>query len=316
MAYTCSARAIAGVLLIWLLSACSTPQTQALLSASPSHLRQRTELSQVPFFPQEAYQCGPAALATVLQQSGVAVQPAQLTGFLMIPEKKGSLQAEMLASARREGRVAYQLKPELTVVLSEIAAGNPVVVLQNLALSWYPMWHYAVMIGYDLPQREILLRSGVNPRQQLPLKTFEYTWARGNYWAMLVLPVGQLPRTADPESYMLALAALEHTSPQTDSWPGYLASIERWPDSLAVQIGAGNAAYRRHDLNLSERFFLQAQKDHPDVVAVLNNLAQVQNELGKKGLALATARHAVELGGPLQPEARKTLAEIEQNQPH
>jgi tetratricopeptide (TPR) repeat protein len=315
MRYRYNARLIAGVFLISFLAACSTPQTQALLRVPPAHLAQRTELTGVPFFPQEAYQCGPAALATVLQDSGVSIRPDQLTSFLLIPEKKGSLQTEMLAAARREGRVAYPLQPDMAAVLSEIAAGNPVVVLQNLALSWYPMWHYAVAIGYDLEQRKMFLRSGGNPRQQLSLRTFEHTWARGKHWAMLALPVGKLPQTAHPETYILALAALEQTRPQTDTWPGYLASAERWPRNLAVQIGAGNAAYRRNDLNTSEQFFLQAQKDHPEAVAALNNLAQIQSDLGKKDLALATARRAVELGGPLQSEARRTLAEIERAQP-
>ena len=43
----------------------STPQTNELLATrgGPKH---SVELTDVPFFPQMAYQCGPAALATVL----------------------------------------------------------------------------------------------------------------------------------------------------------------------------------------------------------------------------------------------------------
>jgi tetratricopeptide (TPR) repeat protein len=308
-----NARILAGVFFSLLLAGCATPpQTAALLGARPQHLPERTELEHVVYFPQEAYQCGPASLAMALHESGAEIKPEELGSFTYIPEKRGSLQAEMLAAARRQGRVAYVLRPELEDILMEIAGGNPVIVLQNLALSWYPMWHYAVAIGYDFSQRELILRSGRERRQRLPLMTFEHTWARGKRWAMLVLPPGKLPQTATPENYILALSALEHSSPQTDAWPGYEAAIRRWPDNLAAQIGAGNAAYRRGDLAAAEQYFLRAQQDHPDSAAASNNLAQVQGELGKYEEALVSAGRAVGLGGPLEAAARKTLEEIRQ----
>ena len=312
MSRTLNARAIAGVFIALLVTACSTPQTAALLNARQPHLPERAELGQVVFHPQEAHQCGPASLAMALHASGLEIRPEELTSFTYLPEKQGSLQVEMLAAARRQGRVAYLLRPQMEDVLSEIAAGNPVIVLQNLALSWHPMWHYAVAIGYDLSERELILRSGKEPRLHLPLGTFEHTWARSGYWAMLVLPPGKLPQTAVPEIYILALDALESTSPQTDAWPGYTAALKRWPDSLQVLIGAGNAVYRKHDLAAAEQYFLKAQQAHSDSAAASNNLAQVQLELGKFDAALASALRAVELGGPLETISRKTLSEIRQ----
>ena len=60
------------------------------------------------------------------------MNPDSLTDEVDIPGRKGSLQVEMLAGARRNGLLAYVLAPELKDVLAEVAAGNPVVVLQNL----------------------------------------------------------------------------------------------------------------------------------------------------------------------------------------
>ncbi|MEW6314235.1 MAG: PA2778 family cysteine peptidase [Pseudomonadota bacterium] len=312
MSFIDNARSIAGVFFLGLLGACATPpQTQALLEQQPAGLPPRAELADVVFYPQQEHQCGPAALAMALHSSGVDVQPEQLSDLLYIPEKQGSLQVEMLAAARRQGRVAYLLKPQLQDVLAEVAAGNPVVVLQNLGLSWYPVWHYAVVVGYDLAQRELILRSGNERRQVLPFATFEHTWGRGNHWAMLVLAPGRLPHSAVADDYMLALLALERASPQTDTDAGYVAALHRWPDHLAVQVAVGNRAYVRHDLIEAERIFIKATQDHPDAAAAFNNLAQVQGELGKLEAALASVRRAVELGGPLQVVARDTLAEIE-----
>ena len=84
----------------------------------------------------------------------------------------------MIAGARRQGVVATRLPGTLEALLRELQSGQPVVVLLNLGLSWYPLWHYAVAIGYDLPRGEVLLRSGTTERAVLPMNTFEHTWVR------------------------------------------------------------------------------------------------------------------------------------------
>lgn len=306
-----NARVIAGVFFSVLLAACATPQTSALRSSWPAGAPESAELDQVAFYPQEEHQCGPASLAMALQYAGQNVEPEQLKPLLYLPDRQGSIQPEMLATARRYGALAYMLRPELQNVLKEVAAGNPVVVLQNLGLNWYPVWHYAVVIGYDAREEEMILRSGTERRQVMPFTTFENTWARSAHWAIVVLPPGKIPETATAEEYIRSLVALEHTS-RIDLWLGYSAAMKRWPDSLLTKMTAGNYAYQRGQLDQAQAIFLQATKEHPDSVAAFNNLAQTLSDLGQYETALAAARRAVSMGGELNAQARSTLAEIEQ----
>ena len=69
--------------LLAVLAGCAqlVPQTVALRSGWPAGVPERVEWTGVPFFPQVDYQCGPAALATVLGYSGVKVTPEQLSGL-------------------------------------------------------------------------------------------------------------------------------------------------------------------------------------------------------------------------------------------
>lgn len=311
MLQTLIARLVAGFFVV-LLVACSTPQTRALRSSTPASLPVRFELSDVRYFPQDEYQCGPASLAMVFQHAGINIDPAQLKDALYIPDKQGSLQVEMLSGTRRHGLLAYQLQPSLHHVLSEISAGNPVIVLQNLGLSWYPLWHYAVVIGYDLDKEEVILHSGANRRLRLPLRTFENTWERSNYWAMVALPVIRLPQTATPENLIQSIVALEHSSATSDVWPAYAAAMRRWPDNLLSKIAAGNYAYHRGNLQLAQQTFLQATLEHPDSAAAYNNLAQTLSDQGQHEAALIAIHQALAIGGPLEPSVRKTLSEVEQ----
>jgi tetratricopeptide (TPR) repeat protein len=279
------------------LAGCAPPQLAALRDGSSAVLPARVELDRVPFFPQEEYQCGPAALATALVHAGIATTPDALAPQVFLPGREGSLQAEMLAAARRHGRVAYRLAPRLEDVLLEVSDGAPVIVLQNLALGFAPLWHYAVVVGYDLPREEIILRSGTTRRAVMTLATFERTWARGGHWAMLAPGPERLPATASEDPYVVAVAALERVAPAA-ARRAYTTALARWPGSLSARIGQGNAAYALRDLPGAEAAYREATRLHPQAADAWNNLAQTLLELRQLDEALAAAERAVSIGGP------------------
>ena len=302
---------LSGLIITWLLSACAgAPQTRQLLTL-PGALPPHIELQATPFFPQQQYQCGPAALATVLNVAGEAIQPEQLVDEIYLPARKGSLQIEILASTRRHQRIPYRIDSNLRALLTEVAAGNPVLVLQNLALSWTPQWHYAVVIGYDLAQGEIILRSGSEARHRIALDTFEHTWARASYWGIVVMPLETLPATVEAERYLRAVVALEDTRQWRAAQQAYDTALQRWPNHLIALMGLGNCAYALHDLPAASAAFRRAVEYHPDAAAAHNNLAQVLMEQGKLAEAEAHAQRAVDLGGSQQASYGATLADIQ-----
>lgn len=296
-------------LIVLLLAGCAT-QTRTLLQGPAADLPARIELSSAPFHPQERYQCGPAALATVLGASGFDVAPDVLVAQVYVPAREGSLQPEMLAAARSNGAVSMTIAPRLDALLGEVAAGHPVVVLQNLSLSWAPLWHYAVVIGYDLAQGDIILRSGTTARLTMPLSTFEHTWARSQYWGMMALPPGQLPVSADEEQVVAALVAFEKTAGAKQARKAYDSALQRWPRNAILHFGFGNAAYAAGDKRIAADAFRRTTQLIPEHVAALNNLAMVMAELGDLAQARAAAEKAVALGGPLRDAAQETLAFI------
>jgi tetratricopeptide (TPR) repeat protein len=268
------------------------------------------ELVEVPYFAQQSYQCGPAALAMALQAAGVAATPEQLAPQVYLPGRRGSLQVELQAATRRHGLLAYPLAPRLDALLDEVAAGQPVIVLQNLGFDWYPVWHYAVVIGYDLDRRELILRSGPERRQRLPLTTFERTWRRADHWALLALSPARLPAGADPDRYLQAALALEQTGPAGAAAVAYQTALRRWPTALTALIGAGNTAFASGNLDAAEQAFRRATVAHPDAAPAFNNLAHVLAERGRLTEALAAARRAQQLGGVQREVYAATLAEI------
>ncbi|HEX6733267.1 MAG TPA: PA2778 family cysteine peptidase [Azonexus sp.] len=269
----------------------------------------RIEMAAVPFYPQEAYQCGPAALATVLGAAGVERSPEALRAAVYLPGRQGSLQVELLAATRRAGLLPYVLDPTPEALLAELRSGHPVLVLQDLGGAWGTRWHYAVVIGYDRPQGQLILRSGVTERLVENFASFDRSWARAGRWAFVALPPHHLPASATPDRLVAAAAGLERVAGAA-ALPAYAAVLERWPSHLTARLALGNASYWRHDLAAAEAAYRQATIDHPDAAEAWNNLAQTLHEAGRPAEALAAAEQAVRLGGPRQPLHEATRAAI------
>jgi tetratricopeptide (TPR) repeat protein len=273
------------------------------------------ELASVPFFPQEAYQCGPAALAMVLNYTDLPIQPDDLAAEVYTPSLKGSLQMAMVGAVRRHGRLAYEISG-LDSIFPEISAGHPVIILQNLGLSWYPVWHYAVVIGYDLTSDQVILRSGTHRRKLMPFRIFEKTWAASEYWGILVLKPDQLPARVQQENFLTAVIGLEKAQRFEAAIAGYHTALKRWPTSLPAHMGMGNSYYAVGDLGNAERAFRETVRLHPAAGSAYNNLAQVLMEQGRKHEALEAAKKAVSIGGPLKDAYEETLKAIETEMLH
>jgi hypothetical protein len=262
------------------------------------------ELADTPFFPQAVNECGPAALATVLVAGGVATTPEALAPTLYLPGRGGTLQAEIVAAARRHGRVPYPVTPTLDALLNTVAAGTPVLVLQNLGLDAAPRWHYAVVIGFDTRDDTLVLRSGTERRLVMPAAAFDRSWRLAQRWGLAVVAPDAPPAGSDAATWLRAASAFEELGQVEAAARAYVAATQRWPGApLAWQVLA-NLRYAQRDLAGAEDALRQAQQRAPSAVT-LNNLALVLLERG----CPATAREAVARADGLATAAeRETLA--------
>lgn len=298
---------------VLVLAGCGTliPQTVGLRTDWPAGVPRQVELAQVPFHPQDEYQCGPAALATAMNFSGARVTPEALVSEVWLPSRKGSLQVEMLATPRRHGLVSYRIEPRYADLLREVAAGNPVVVLQDVGML-LPEWHYAVVNGFDYETGTVYLRSGLQMRQQMPFSYFERTWLAGNYWAMVVQPPGKVAATATEERWLDALLGLARAGKVDAAVDGYRAALARWPDSLPAAVGLANHLHARGSLDEAAGVLRTALQKNPQSIIVLNNLAQTLSDQGRNREALALIEKANDPQSPFASEVRATRQLIEE----
>lgn len=303
----CFATLLASMLL---LSACAT-RGPFISSTAGDVAHTSADLESTPFFPQTEYQCGPAALATVLGASAVSTTPDALAPLVYLPARRGSLQVEMEAVPRRFGRLSYVLSPNLDSILAELDAGRPVLVLHNYGVPFFPRWHYAVVVGYDAAKDQLTLRSGVTRRQVLSARNFMLAWANGKRWAMVVLRPGETAASANPKRYLEAAADFERNASPEDARLAFDAAIRRWPAEPIAWIGRGTAEYRAGNLNAAAKDYAAAVQADGTNAGARNNLAQTLLDLGCP-LAARDALEPVELGA-LESPLREAVLDTRQH---
>ncbi|MGB5248229.1 MAG: PA2778 family cysteine peptidase [Gammaproteobacteria bacterium] len=297
--------------LLGLTAGCTGP---TLLQQSwPASTPGSVELSSTPFYPQQDYQCGPAALATVLSASmqvhGRSVTPGPLVAEVYVPDRKGSLQPEIVAAARKRGLVVYPIRPTLGDLVAQLVAGQPVLVLQNLGLKSLPVWHYAVVVGADASAEELILRSGTVRRRVEQSDDFMRRWSLADRWGIVTLQPGILPADPDWPVYLRAVADLEASGASQAAGRAYEAALAHDPGLVAARFGLANARYAQGQLEQASALYLSLLGDSAFAVPALNNLANIyidQACLGDAELALDRAQSLAGDGSGLRSALAST----------
>ena len=269
------------LLLVAGLSGCAsnTIQTDELYS-SPLNLKAAVN-NPAPFIEQAAGHCGPATLAMAIGATGSEYRIDEITSQVYSPQSRGSLQENMISAARRQGYMAVPISG-MKALLKELEAGHVVIIFENLGISLIPQWHYALVTGYDLQTKNLVMHSGPHPNEFVDMKEFELSWKLTDYWALVVLPPGEVSASASEMTQLQAAAALEKIEKLDAAKRAYLGILANWPQSLIARIGLGNVYYNQGDYWSAVRFLQTASKLYPDSIEARKNL-QVAQEALKTG---------------------------------
>ena len=265
--------------LFFLGAGCATtaPQSQEVLR-SPPQVAPAMEIKAVPFIDQDSGQCGPASLAMAMQWAGHLIPVDQISPQVMTPSKKGSLQEDLISACRREGMMGVRLNG-MKALLEELNAGHPVIIFENLGLSWYQQWHYAVVLGYDLPKEKLVMHSGHQAFERVDMRIFERSWKLSDYWGLVVLKPGDLAFAPDELANLAAAAGLEQIGKSEEARQSYLAILTRWPVSLGALVGLANLSYKRGDYQSAVSYLQMAKKSYPNNQMVAHNLRVAESAI-------------------------------------
>jgi ABC-type bacteriocin/lantibiotic exporter with double-glycine peptidase domain len=143
-------------------------------------------IESVPFYPQKKLQCGPASLAGVLNYWGLSISPEEIATEIYSRSARGTLDADMLLFAERNGLKAYHYRGSLEDIRTNIDSGHPLIVLVDYGFWIYQENHFMVIVGYD--DDRVIANSGKHRLRSVPLGGFLRSWERTQFWTLLITP--------------------------------------------------------------------------------------------------------------------------------
>lgn len=169
------------VLLCFALSSCASSSAPVPVSFPAGSSR---IIKSVPFFPQDQYQCGPAAMASVLNYRGVKTTPEEVAAAIYSKSARGTLNFDMVFYAEKKGLFARQYPGNLADLKYRINKSHPLIVMVDYGFLVYQKNHFMVVVGYD--SGNVVVHSGKDSFKRLPVDEFLKTWQKTNNWTLLI----------------------------------------------------------------------------------------------------------------------------------
>ena len=170
-------KTVAGLMCLCLLLA-------ACASAPPAARQGETVISNVPFYPQEAYQCGPASLAGVLNFEGLETTPEKIAEEIFSRSARGTLNLDMALYAQQKGFSAIEYSGSMQDLKEKISAGQPLLVMVDYGFLAWQANHFMVVVGYN--SDGVIANSGKTERELINNDTFLRIWRKTGFWTLVI----------------------------------------------------------------------------------------------------------------------------------
>ncbi|KAE9647094.1 peptidase C39 family protein [Pseudomonas sp. PB103] len=201
-----------------LVAGCAAALAGCAGSVAPEvkRLPERVELSGT-FYRGQANQSGPQVLASLLSQQGIVITPGLLEKPLHLPGAEDKLQQNIQNLAREYGMLVYPLDSNLSALLTQVAAGYPVMVRFSEGSAFWAEPRYAILSGYDRNKQNVLLRAGMNRRELMSFSAFESAFEKSGGWAILIQKPTQIPAAVDRQRWLKAADELGQAGQENEA---------------------------------------------------------------------------------------------------
>ena len=146
--------------------------------------RQNRIISNIPFYAQEDYQCGPASLAGVMNYWKIDVTPDDIAKEIYSKSAKGTLNIDMVIYPQRKGLLAEQYSGGMKDLKKNIDSGYPLIVLVDYGFWAFQANHFMVVVGYN--EDGVIVNSGKDKGRFISEEDFIKTWEKTKFWTLLI----------------------------------------------------------------------------------------------------------------------------------
>ena len=145
-------------------------------------------ISDIPFYPQSEYQCGPSALATVLSFYGDSISPSGISDEIFSLKLKGTLPLDMELFPRKRGFNTSSYIGSIPDIENNLLKGHPLILFLDTGILNWKAGHYIVVTGFNKEDGYIIVRWGDEKEKRITYQNLLKKWKKTGYWTLLVTP--------------------------------------------------------------------------------------------------------------------------------
>lgn len=292
---------MAGLLVLsscsFILSGCAATFARGVNPPQVLESRESVYLEKVPAVAQKAYQCGPAALESVIRYWGGSADADAIGEELYTPGTRGVLNFSLAQYAKKAGLWSeIHEEPGEAGLKSRLRAGVPSIVMLDAGTLWARAYHFVVLKGFDDRQEIFYANTGAAETQAIGYAEFERRWKKAGFWSLVAVPPEkvdwELSETQSVEMAMMLEAA------------GNMSGAEQWlesalkknPGSVPARFNLANIFLKTNRAPQAQGFYRELLKADPGRTEISNNLAWAYYEEGLYPEALAVVADAFKNG--------------------
>lgn len=273
-------------LVLVLLTGCATFNThdtvkhtlQSVHGSTPNHIL----LKPFKYYPADDYWCGPSVLASLLDYHQVTFDYQNLVNQLYTPGKKGTYLHDLKAAARSYKLLPFKGPTDLNTLLQMLAEGYPVIVLENSAFSWWPRWHYRLLIGYDSTRKRLFSLEDNGSMASIKMVNFLNAWEKAHNESLLIVPAYQIPTLIEPMEIISEYLAQKELNHLNNADQILQHGMRQHPSHAIIQFTAANNAYDKGHHKQASDLYQIAINSNPDFPEAYINWAYTLHHLGCK----------------------------------
>jgi len=161
------------------------PPLAAAVTPSPPLLPSHHLISAVPYIRQRREHCGPATLAMVFGYYNVILPQEELAKEFYRKKISGSLNLDMLISARKHGFDALIPDGSRDLLKRYISSDIPIIVMVSSSPG-SKKYHFMIIYGYDDEKELFRIHSGRTRDGKIGYQELDRIWAPTGKWMLVV----------------------------------------------------------------------------------------------------------------------------------
>lgn len=274
-----------GLILIYI-TGCATFDTYESVKLATQSVTQTTPnrilLEPFKYYPADDYWCGPSVLASLLDYHQVTFDYQQLINQVYTPGKKGTYLHDLKAATRSYGLLPLEGPRNLNSLLQILAEGYPVITLENSAFSWWPRWHYRLIIGYDKTNKRLYALQADHSITSMKMVNFVNSWEKSDFESLLVVTAQQIPPHIQAKELISEFLTQKELNHFSNAEPILKFVLKQWPTDSLVQFTAANNAYDKGQYKTASKHYQAALQYNSSFSEAYINWAYTLHHLGCK----------------------------------